>query len=281
MNLRLWIVFFLLVFTLYVYLLSTILESNAMQNNVQIELPRPILKNGDSWFIICALSQQLPLKKEKLKKYRPLEDIEAEVAQRKQALSYGNLPPDVKLQSLGGHTLWRKFACMVKQNHETGGAMYRVTVTNVGFYGVSDDILSKHGLKASVTPKSILVYYFSNKGMLLQVDLLDGKGPIRIEDGAFLCNWDDTEFPASIPDFRRATVDRGEKVESWAGSQAVRIDRTEATIWLSRNLYDIRPVKNIPGVDYEVQKWSSSGQWWNEAFVVRDGRVDLVAKKMQ
>jgi hypothetical protein len=274
-------IFSLLVFLPSCFNQQSLAKEGANMPEVEdLQSIRPAFKEGDEWFIICAEEQQLPRRREELKEYPSAEDLDAMAKAREEALSKGRLP-QVKLQSVGGHTLWHKYRFFVEKHKEGGAVFLAVTVTYVGYHGVPQSVLEEFHLKRIASPEKKLRYIFDKNGNLSKLEWYDKKEIISVNGNPVVLDWDFMEFPAGFPSFQVTIFDSNTNPQTEACSQVAKMSNGIATVWLAKNLADIHPPSSDPGAEFEVQKWRKSDQWWHEAYVVRDGDVTLLARMLE
>lgn len=247
----------------------------AEQNS--INTIQPNIKEGDSWFMICAEEEQLPCPKSEPKdeELLPIEVHEAAIKRRHQAIAEGKLP-ETTLQSLDGYTVWRKYHFMVERSIKGKNSGLTVSVAFVGYHEVPSHILEKYNLPVCAEPQSKLRYFFDQHGALSEVTIAETNETILINGRTMLLDWDVILFPAGFPSSFVIPEDN-----SRGFVQAVRVDQGFVKVWLGNALDEIDPPQSDPGIEYEIQYWHKGAKWWDEAYVVRDGYVTLTARTIQ
>ena len=248
-----------------------------MAEQISTSTIQPNIKEGDSWFMICAEKEQLPRRKSATKDedVLPIEVIEANAKQRSQAIAQGILP-ETMLQSIDGHTLWRKYRFTVASSGKDKNPGLTVSVAFVGYHEIPANIIEKYNLPVYAEPQLILKYEFNQQGTLLEAILAETSETIVINGHAKLLDWDVTDFPAGFPLSSPSpeNTDHG-------NAQVVRVEQGLLKVWLGNAIDEINPPQSDPGIEFEVQEWRKDAKWWDEAYVVRDGDVTLVAKTIQ
>lgn len=253
-----------------------------MADGTNLRSLRPTWKTGESWEVICALPEQDP---EPMAAPSPAElPTATEVQSRRKAramlVASGKLPP-AKLETRGGHVLWRKYRMAVVAVTEGRATLQGVSVSWTGYHGVPEAVLKEQGLRVPSPPQEVLLYVFRPDGALARIEDRRGGGTLAVDGEPALPGWGDPPFPGGFPSFRAPVVDAGPSPRPGACSQVAEAPARGACVRLSRLIGDIRPPSDRPGSRFEVQTWLPGDRWWSEATAVQDGEVHATAKMLR
>jgi len=258
------------------------LEVDTMPKETDFSLFRPQWAEGVTWRIICARAYQAPVPKlaPDPNKAPTATEWQATKKARADLLSEGKLP-SMELEALNGYTLWNEYQFNAQRIQEEGISRIVVTMSYIGFHGIPDGVLVQNGLQTPTSPVPKLRYFFEIDGVLQRIENCEDAHVLRVDGQPAIWDWDMLPFPAGFPSFKASIVDATVRAEPGSCSQSVSFQASEATIWIGRQLRDLRPPSARPGSEFEIQKWRAGEPWWFEAAVVRDGETCLLARRLK